>query len=283
MSTKSKNDSKKGTRVRRTSVPDIIARKGGEPVVCMTAYYTRMAELLDPSCDLLLVGDSLGMVLYGMDSTLPVELDVMIRHGAAVVRGSSTALVIIDMPFGSYEESPAQAFRNCARAMAETGAQGIKLEGGRRMQETIAFLVARGIPVMAHIGLTPQALNVMGGFKTQGHEEKQRRAIITDAKAVAAAGAFATVVEGVPEPLAREITAQAANVIIGIGASAACDGQVIVTEDMLGFFDRNARFVKKYAEAGEMIRKAAAEYAGDVRARKFPGREHTYSAKEKKK
>lgn len=281
MTTKSKNDSKNGNKIRRISAPEIAAKKGGEPVVCMTAYYTRMAELLDPECDLLLVGDSLGMVLYGMDSTLPVELDTMIRHGAAVVRGSASALVIIDMPFGSYEESPEQAFRNCARAMAETGAGGIKLEGGRRMQDTISFLVARGIPVMAHIGLTPQALNVMGGFKTQGHEKAEQQAIIADAKAVAAAGAFATVVEGVPEPLARKITATAANVIIGIGASAACDGQVIVTEDMLGFFERNARFVKKYAEAGEMIRKAAAEYAADVRARKFPGEEHTYAAKPK--
>jgi 3-methyl-2-oxobutanoate hydroxymethyltransferase len=275
------SDSKSEKRVRRMSIPEIAARKGGEPVVCMTAYYTRMAELLDPTSDLLLVGDSLGMVLYGMDSTLPVELDVMIRHGAAVVRGSSSAVVIIDMPFGSYEESPAQAFRNCARAMAETGAQGIKLEGGQRMQETIAFLVARGIPVMAHIGLTPQAMNVMGGFKTQGHEKAQQQAIIADAKAVAAAGAFATVIEGVPEPLARKITASVANVTIGIGASAACDGQVLVTEDMLGFFDRNARFVKKYADAGGMIRKAAAEYAADVRARKFPGKEHTYAAKGK--
>lgn len=277
------SDSKNGNRVRRLSVPDFIARKGGEPLVCMTAYYTRMAELLDETSDLLLVGDSIGMVLYGMDSTLPVDLDIMIRHGAAVVRGSRTALVIIDMPFGSYEESPGQAFRNSARVMAETSAQGIKLEGGQEMQETIAFLVARGIPVMAHIGLTPQAVNTMGGFKTQGHDEAQRQEIIADAEAVAAAGAFATVVEGVPEPLAREITGVASNVIIGIGASAACDGQILVTEDMLGFFESNARFVKKYAEAGEMIRGAAAAYASDVRARKFPGAEHTYGPKEKRK
>ncbi len=274
-------DSKNGKN-KRLTVPQFAARKGGEPLVCMTAYYTRMAELLDETCDLLLVGDSLGMVLYGMDSTLGVDLEMMIRHGAAVVRGSRTALVIIDMPFGSYEESPAQAFRNCARVMAETGAGGIKLEGGQRMQETIAFLVARGIPVMAHIGLTPQAVNVIGGFKTQGHGEAQRKTIIADAKAVAAAGAFATVVEGVPEPLGTELAEVAANVIIGIGASAGCDGQVIVTEDMLGFFERNARFVKKYAEAGDMIRKAAAEFAKDVRARKFPGEEHTYAPRDEK-
>lgn len=277
MTTNSKNGKNK-----RLTVPQFAARKGGEPLVCMTAYYTRMAELLDETCDLLLVGDSLGMVLYGMDSTLGVDLEMMIRHGAAVVRGSRTALVIIDMPFGSYEESPAQAFRNCARVMAETGAQGIKLEGGQRMQETIAFLVARGIPVMAHIGLTPQAVNTIGGFKTQGHGKAQRKAIIADAKAVAAAGAFATVVEGVPEPLGTELAEVAPNVIIGIGASAGCDGQVIVTEDILGFFDRNARFVKKYAEAGDMIRKAAAEYAKDVRARKFPAKEHTYAPRDKK-
>ena len=276
------SDSKNGNGARRMTAPEFAARKGGEPLVCMTAYYTRMAELLDPSCDLLLVGDSLGMVLYGLDSTLLVDLDTMIRHGAAVVRGADTAMVIIDMPFGSYEESPAQAFRNCARVMAETGAQGIKLEGGKRMQETIAFLVSRGIPVMAHVGLTPQAINTMGGFKTQGYEEDQQEAIIADAKAVAAAGAFATVVEGVPEPLAKAITEAVSNVIIGIGASAACDGQVIVTEDMLGFFDRNARFVKKYAEAGDMIRDAVAEFASDVRKRKFPGKENTYAPRARK-
>lgn len=277
MTTDSKN-----SKGKRLTVPQFAARKGGEPLVCMTAYYTRMAELLDETCDLLLVGDSLGMVLYGMDSTLGVDLEMMIRHGTAVVHGSRTALVIIDMPFGSYEESPAQAFRNCARVMAETGAQGIKLEGGQRMRETIAFLVARGIPVMAHIGLTPQAVNTIGGFKTQGHGKAERKAIIADAKAVAAAGAFATVVEGVPEPLGTELAEVAPNIIIGIGASAGCDGQVIVTEDILGFFDKNARFVKKYAEAGDMIRKAAAEYAKDVRARKFPGEEHTYAPRNKK-
>lgn len=272
---------KKTPAQKRRTVPEIRARKGAEPVVCLTAYTTPMAKLLDPHTDILLVGDSIGMVLYGMETTLGVDLDMMIRHGQAVVRGARQSLVIIDMPFGSYEESPAQAFRNSARAMAETGAQAIKLEGGRRMAETISFLTERGIPVMAHVGLTPQSVHGFGGFKTQGREEKDWEAIMDDARAVAEAGAFATVVEAVAEPLAAKITAAVPNIVIGIGASAACDGQIVVSEDMLGFDAWAPRFVKRYADIGSSIAEAAEQYSADVRARRFPGSENTFTMKEK--
>lgn len=269
----------KHTEIRRLTAPDIAARKGREAVVCLTAYTAPMAALLDPHADLLLVGDSLGNVVYGFDTTLPVTLDMMIAHGAAVVRGSERACVIIDMPFGSVEESPAQAFRNAARVMAETGANGVKLEGGVHMAETIAFLVARGIPVMAHIGLRPQAVHVMGGFKTQGREKSQWDALEADTRAVAEAGAFSVVVEGVAEPLAAKLTAETPIVTIGIGASAACDGQVLVIDDMLGMFPSNPKFVRRFAEIGAAIDAAAATYAADVRARRFPAAEHTYAMK----
>lgn len=267
--------------VRRLTVPEIRARKGREPVVCLTAYTAPMAKLLDPHTDILLVGDSLGMVLYGMETTLGVDLETMIRHGQAVVRGSVRSLVIIDMPFGSYEESPAQAFGNCARALAETGAQAIKLEGGRRMAETIAFLSDRGIPVMAHVGLTPQAVHRIGGFRTQGRQGKDWQPILDDAKAVAEAGAFATVVEAVAEPLAAKITHSVSNIVIGIGGSPECDGQIVVSEDMLGFDAWAPRFVKRYADIGGAISTAAETYAAEVKSRQFPGPENTFTMKEK--
>lgn len=269
----------KHTEMRRITVPDIAGRKGKDPVVCLTAYTAPMAALLDPHADLLLVGDSLGNVIYGFDTTIPVTLDMMINHGAAVVRGSRRACVIVDMPFGSVEESPAQAFRNAARVMAETGASGVKLEGGVHMAETIAFLVARGIPVMAHIGLRPQSVHVLGGFKAQGREKSGWDALEDDARAVAGAGAFSVVVEGVAEPLAVKLTAEVPIVTIGIGAAAACDGQVLVTDDMLGMFPSNPKFVRRFAELGSIIGEAAATYAADVRARRFPAPEHTYSMK----
>lgn len=275
------SDKQARSPVRRLTVPEISARKGREPVVCLTAYTAPMARLLDPHTDLLLVGDSVGMVLYGMETTLGVDLETMIRHTRAVVGASVQSLVIIDMPFGSYEESPAQAFRNSARALAETGAQAVKLEGGRRMAETIAFLCERGIPVMAHVGLTPQAVHGIGGFKTQGRKEEDWQPILEDARAVAEAGAFATVVEAVAEPLAAKITRSVPNVVIGIGASPECDGQIVVSEDMLGFDAWAPRFVKRYADLGGAISKAAESYANDVRARKFPGPENTFTMKKK--
>lgn len=267
-------------QVKRISVPDIAARKGQEPVVVLTAYSVSMATLLDAHCDCLLVGDSLGMVLYGLDSTLPVTLDMMINHGAAVVRGSSKACVVVDLPWASYQESPAQAFRNAARVLAETGASAVKLEGGEEMAETVAFLVRRGIPVMGHVGLTPQAVNALGGYRARGRSDAEQAKILGDAKAIAEAGAFAIVVEGVVEPLARQITEQIPVVTIGIGASAACDGQVLVSDDMLGLFAGfTPKFVKRYAEVGEQVSQAAASYAADVRARAFPGPAHVFAAK----
>lgn len=266
------------TPVEKKRTPaDLRARKGGVPIVCLTAYSTPQARLLDPHTDLLLVGDSLGMVVYGLGSTLPVTLDMMIAHGAAVVRGASRACVIVDMPFGSYQESPAQAFRNAARIMAETGCAGIKLEGGEVMAETIHFLAHRGIPVLAHVGLQPQSVNALGGFHAQGRTEVEAARVIADGKAVAEAGAFAMVVEGTAEPVARQLTEIVPVPTIGIGASATCDGQILVTEDILGIFDVfRPRFVKRYAELGGAISAAVSAYAEDVRSRRFPGPEHTY-------
>jgi 3-methyl-2-oxobutanoate hydroxymethyltransferase len=262
---------------RRVGVPELRARKGSTPIVSLTAYTTPMARALDAHMDMLLVGDSLGMVLYGMDSTLGVTLDMMIAHGAAVVRGSQHACVIVDMPFASYEESPQAAYRSAARVLAETGCSGVKLEGGVAMAETIAFLTQRGVPVLAHIGLTPQSVNAFGGFRVQGRDDARAAQIVADAHAVANAGAFAVVIEGVTEPLAREITRAIAIPTIGIGASPACDGQILVTEDMVGLFaDYTPKFVKRYVELGPQIATAADAYAEDVRARRFPGPEHCF-------
>ncbi len=266
-----------GARIRRTMAPEIQARKGGEPIVCLTAYTTQVAKLLDDSVDLLLVGDSLAMVLYGLDSTLGVSLDMMIQHGNAVMRGSKTSCVIVDMPFGSYEESPEMAFRNAARIMSETRCNGVKLEGGVEMAPTIRFLVERGIPVLAHIGLTPQYIQTMGGFRAQGRTEESAKQILEDAVAVAEAGAFAMVVEGTMEPLAREITARVPVPTIGIGASPQCDGQILVTEDVIGLFtDFTPKFVKRYGEMGELIREVGIQYAKEVKARTFPASEHCF-------
>jgi 3-methyl-2-oxobutanoate hydroxymethyltransferase len=265
--------------MKRLTVPAVQARKGAEPLVMLTAYTVRMAQLLDPHCDILLVGDSLGQVIYGLPSTLPVSLDMMCAHGAAVVRGSYHALVIVDMPFGSYERSPEQAFDSAARVMKETGAAGVKMEGGEAMAETIAFLSARGIPVMGHIGLTPQAVNALGGYGARGRSNAEHSKILGDARTIAEAGAFAIVAEGVVEPLAKEIVAGVSCPVVGIGASAECDGQVLVAEDMLGLFERTPRFVKRYADMAGLIEGAVAAYAGEVRARAFPGPEQVYAPK----
>jgi len=266
---------------RRLTVRDIKARKGAaEPVVCLTAYTTPMARLLDPHVDMLLVGDSLGMVMYGMPTTLGVTLEMMIAHGQAVMRGSSRALVVVDMPFGSVQESPALAFRHAARMLAETGAAAVKIEGGREMAETIAFLVARGVPVMGHVGLRPQMVHALGGFRAQGRDDAEAESLLDDARAVAEAGAFSMVVEGTVEDVAVQMTETVAVPTIGIGASAACDGQVLVTEDVLGLFtDFTPRFVRRYAALADTVEEAAAAYAADVRARRFPGPEHTFAAK----
>jgi 3-methyl-2-oxobutanoate hydroxymethyltransferase len=249
----------------------------GMPQVWLTAYTTPIARLLDPHCDVLLVGDSLGMVLYGLPSTLGVSLDTMIAHGAAVVRGAKHACVVVDLPFGSYQESPQQAFANAARVLAETGCQAVKLEGGVEMAETIQFLTQRGVPVCGHVGLMPQSVNVAGGFRATGRTHDEAAKVMADAKAVAEAGAFAVVVEGTLEPVAATITAEIPIPTIGIGASPQCDGQVLVIDDVLGTFnDFVPRFVKRYAELGPIISNAAAAYAADVRARVFPATEHTF-------
>ena len=265
--------------IKRMTAPEIAARKGKEPIVCLTAYTAPVAEILDEHCDLLLVGDSVGMVLHGMPSTVGVTLEMLILHGQAVMRTAKRALVAVDMPFGSYEQSPQQAFENAARIMRETGCQAIKLESGLVVAETIGFLVERGIPVMAHVGLRPQAVNVDGAFKAKGKTELERTRVIAEAEAAADAGAFCVVVEGVAESLAREITAAIAPPTIGIGASNACDGQVLVVDDMLGLYDWTPRFVRRYASLRTEIANAARAYAADVRSRDFPGAAEVYFAK----
>ncbi|MGV3768558.1 MAG: 3-methyl-2-oxobutanoate hydroxymethyltransferase [Sphingobium phenoxybenzoativorans] len=269
--------------MKRLTVPAIQRRKfegkTAEPLVMLTAYTARQAQLLDPHCDMLLIGDSLGQVIYGLPSTLAVTLDMMIAHGAAVVRGSYHSLVIVDMPFGSYESSPEAAFASASRVMAETGCAAVKLEGGQAMAPTIAFLSQRGIPVMAHVGLTPQAVNALGGYAARGKSQEEHAKIMADARAVADAGAFAVVLEGVMESLADAVTESVDIPVIGIGASARCDGQVLVTEDMLGMFERTAKFVKRYEDMATMISGAAERYAADVRARTFPTDEQVYRPK----
>jgi 3-methyl-2-oxobutanoate hydroxymethyltransferase len=269
--------------MRRLTIPALRARKvdgvTAEPIVVLTAYTARQAQLLDPHCDMLLVGDSLGQVIYGLPSSVPVTLEMMAAHGAAVVRGSYHSVVIIDMPFGSYEASPAQAFENASRLLKETGAAGVKLEGGAAMAETVAFLAARGIPVCAHVGLTPQAINALGGYGPRGRDEAEARKIMDDARAVADSGCFAMVIEGVIEPVAAQISAAVPCPTIGIGASPLCDGQVLVTDDLLGLFERTPRFVKRYADLAGTIGEGAAQYAAEVRARTFPGPDQLYGAK----
>jgi 3-methyl-2-oxobutanoate hydroxymethyltransferase len=269
--------------IKRLTAPDIRARKGGEPIVCLTSYHAHTARLLDRHCDLILVGDSLGMVMHGLETTVPVTLDMMILQGHAVMRGSKRALVVVDMPFGSYEASKEQAFMSAARVMKETGCGAIKIEGGRRMAETIAFLVQRGVPVMGHVGLTPQSINTIGSFRAQGRDPADWGPIEEDARAVTQAGAFSVVIEAVAEPLARRITAEVTIPTIGIGGSVACDGQILVLEDMLGLSPRVPKFVKRYGDLGPSIEAAVAAYAADVRARAFPGAEHVYPMRTKTK
>jgi len=268
---------------KRMTVPAIRGRKvggkTGQPLVMLTAYTMRMAQLLDPHCEMLLVGDSLGQVIYGLSSTVPVTMEMMCAHGAAVVRGSWHALVAVDMPFGSYEASPQQAFESAARIMKETGCAAVKLEGGEAMAETIDFLTHRGIPVIGHVGLTPQAVNLLGGYGARGKSADEAKKILLDAKAVAEAGAFCIVLEGVMEDIADKVAEAIPVPIIGIGASPRCDGQVLVTEDMLGLFERTPRFVKRYADMASEIGEAVGKYAEEVRERRFPTEEQTYRPK----
>jgi len=262
--------------IKRITAPEIRARKGGEPIVCLTSYHAHTARLVDRYCDVILVGDSLGMVMHGLETTVPVTLEMMILQGHAVMRGSRRALVVVDMPFGSYEQSKEQAFASCARVLKETGCGAIKLEGGRRMAETIAFLTERGVPVMGHVGLTPQSINTIGAFRAQGRDQADWAPIEADAKAVADAGAFAVVIEAVAEPLGRRISEAVAIPTIGIGASVACDGQILVLEDMLGLSPWVPKFVKRYGNLGPGIEAAIAAYAKDVRSRAFPGPDQVY-------
>ncbi|MDO9335621.1 MAG: 3-methyl-2-oxobutanoate hydroxymethyltransferase [Caulobacteraceae bacterium] len=265
--------------VRRLAAPDIAARKGGDPIVCLTAYTAPVAEILDDHCDLLLVGDSVGMVVHGLPNTVGVTMEMMILHGQAVMRGARRAMVVVDMPFGSYEGSAEAAYDNAARIMKETGAQAVKVESGPTVPDTIHYMVQRGIPVMGHVGLRPQAVLVDGGFKAKGRDEEGRARILAEARATADAGAFAVVVEGVAEGLARDITAAIAPPTIGIGASAGCDGQILVTDDMLGLFDWTPKFVRRFADLRGEIGRAGEQYAAEVKARTFPGEAETYFAK----
>jgi 3-methyl-2-oxobutanoate hydroxymethyltransferase len=267
--------------IRRKTAPDILARKGGEPIVMLTSYHAHTAALVDRHCDVILVGDSLGNVMHGFETTVPVTLEMMILQGRAVMRGSQHALVVVDMPFGSYEASKEQAFHAAVRILKETQCGAVKLEGGERMAETVAFLTQRGIPVMGHIGLTPQSINTLGSFRAQGREEGSWEPIENDARAISQAGAFSIVIEAVAEPLARKITQNVAAPTIGIGASAACDGQVLVLEDMLGLSPRTPKFVRRYGDLGPAIEAAIKGYADDVRSRSFPGPEHVYGMKTK--
>ncbi len=266
----------KHTPEKRLTINDIRARKGGEPLVCLTAYSAPMAEILDPHCDILLVGDSVGMVVHGLPNTIGVTMEMMILHGQAVMRGSRRAFVVIDMPFGSYEASPQVAFDNAVRLLKETGAQAVKVESGPTVGEVISYLSQRGIPVMGHVGLRPQAVNVDGGFRAKGRSEAEREAVLAEARASDEAGAFAIVVEGVGVNLAEEVTHTVKAPTIGIGASNACDGQVLVVDDMLGLFDWTPRFVRRYAELRDQIGEAAQGFAADVRERRFPAPEETY-------
>jgi 3-methyl-2-oxobutanoate hydroxymethyltransferase len=272
----------KPTTIRRLTVPKIRCQKGKTPIVCLTAYTAPMAKLVDSYADLILVGDSAANVIHGFDNTLSITLDHMIMHGQAVMRGSEHAMIVVDMPFGTYEESPEVAYRNAVRVMQETGCTAVKLEGGTLMEETIGFLTQRGVPVMAHIGLTPQAVQTMGGYRTQGRVKSEWARLEKDAKAVEAAGAFAVVFEGMVEPLAQKLTEELKIPTIGIGASATCDGQILVVDDMLGMSEKTPSFVKQYASMSVAISQALEDYSEDVRSRAFPGNEHTYAMKKEK-
>jgi len=264
------------TQLRRITAPEITARKGGDPIVCLTAYDAPTASILDEHCDLILVGDSVGMVVHGLTTTVGVTLEMMIMHGQAVMRGSQRALVVVDLPFGFYEDSPERAFKSAARVMRETGCQAVKIESGSYAAETIAYLVERGIPVMSHVGLRPQSMNVLGGFRARGRRPQVAKEIVENAKAAAEAGSFAVVVEGVSAELADKVTEAVTIPTIGIGASAGCDGQILVTPDMLGLFTRVPKFVKKYADMQSIVRDSVKAYAAEVKTREFPGDENTY-------
>lgn len=265
--------------VKRMTAPDITARKGGDPIVCLTAYDAPLAAIVDQHCDLILVGDSVGMVVHGLPSTVGVTLDMMILHGQAVMRGSQKALVVVDLPFGSYEDSPETAFRNASRVMMETGCQAVKIESGSYAAETIRYLVERGIPVMSHVGLRPQSMHVLGGFRARGRSKSVADEIVDNAKAAAEAGSFAVVVEGVSEDIANIVTEEVSIPTIGIGASAQCDGQILVTPDMLGLFDRVPKFVHKFGTQKAMTEEAVARYAEQVKNRSFPGEANVYHFK----
>lgn len=268
------------TPIKRLTVPNIMAKKGKEPIVSLTAYTTPVAQLMDEHVDLVLVGDSLGMVIYGLDTTLAVTTEMMIAHGQAVMRGTKRACVMIDLPFGSYQESPMQAFRTASRVLQETGAAAVKLEGGEEMAETVEFLTKRNIPVCGHVGLMPQAVQMMGGFKVAGKNDDGVQKVIRDSHAIANAGAFAVVLEGVVEPVAETITQQLAIPTIGIGASPACDGQVLVCDDIFGVFQGfKPKFVKRYAQVGETMQSAVKQYADEVRSRVFPSMEYCFQPK----
>lgn len=264
------------SQVKRITAPEITARKGQEPIVCLTAYDAPTASILDEQCDLILVGDSVGMVVHGLTTTVGVTLEMMIMHGQAVMRGSNRALVVVDLPFGYYEDSPERAFKSAARVMRETGCQAVKIESGSYAAETIAYLVERGIPVMSHVGLRPQSMNVLGGFRARGRNPAVANEILENAKAAADAGSFAVVVEGVSAEIADKVTKAVSIPTIGIGASAGCDGQILVTPDMLGMFSRVPKFVKKYADMQTIVRDSVENYALEVKNRTFPGEENTY-------
>lgn len=265
----------------RISVADIQGHKNKpEPLVCLTAYSAPMAEILDPHCDLLLVGDSMGTALYGMENTLGVTLDMMIAHTKAVMRGSSRAFILADMPYGTYEGSPAAALENAKRLMGETGCSAVKLEGDGTLTSTVEYLVAHDIPVMAHIGLRPQMVVKEGGYKIKGKTKEQAQTLLSDAKDFEQAGAFCILIEGTIEPVSAMITREISLPTIGIGASPACDGQILVIDDMLGMLStRPAKFVKHYGDLKNDIASMAAAYAAEVRARTFPAAEHVYTVK----
>jgi len=268
--------------IKRITIPQLMACKGQRKIASLTAHSSSMARLLDDYLDFVLTGDSTAMVNYGLPDTLTITVEQLTQHAAAVVRATRRACVVVDMPFGSYQESPAQAFRNAAYMMGASGAAGVKLEGGAPLADTVAFLVERGIPVLAHVGLMPQYFNTMGGFRAQGMDEASAARIMADAVAHERAGAWGIVLEGIAEPLAREITARLSIPTIGIGASAACDGQVLVTEDMLGLTERTPRFVKRYADLETVIRQATQRYADEVRSGTFPDTSHYFGVQRPK-
>ncbi len=261
----------------RKTIKEISKLKANnEKISVLTCYTANYAKILDNYCDILLVGDSLGMVLYGYPSTLQVSLDMMINHGKAVVNSSKNSLVVVDMPFATYQESKEQAFRNAAKILQETNCGAVKLEGGSEMVETIKFLTERGIPVMAHIGLKPQHFNQYGGYNIQGKDKNSENSIIADIEKINNSGAFSVVIEGVKKSLADKICKISKIPVIGIGASENCDGQVLVTEDMLGFFDETPKFVKKYSNIKEVISNAVKKYSSEVKSQKFPTKENLY-------